>query len=545
MPAKLEMPAVGMTSLRRRVARLRRHCTKTAKFRPLRRATGHRSPILARVPDRRIQLVAAVVGAASLGAEIAAARLLAPWFGASTIIWANTIATVLVALSAGYWVAGRLADRDPTLAGLCRLVLGAAALLALVPFVAGPFLSVSVDALDRIEAGAFVGSLLAVLILVAAPVLLLGAVAPYAVRLSVRTVDEAGRVAGRLYAVSTLGSLGGVFLSALVLIPLVGTRRTFLTFALALALVAVPSLGRRFVLAPVALAALMAVPVGTVKATGGARVIWEHETEYQYARVVQEIDGERRLELNEGLAIHSVYRPGAWLTGDYWDEMLVLPFAARPRPPRSVAILGNAAGTTARAYAHFFPATRVDGVEIDGALSDVGRRLFDLHGANLHLHTADARPFLRQTKRRYDLIVVDAYRQPYIPFYLATREFFALVHDHLTPRGMVVVNVGHPERSDGLEKVLSATMGAELRTVLRDPSETTNTMVLGTNAPVSAAALRAAVPRMPAPLQPVALDTAARLAPPLRGGRVYTDDVAPVEWLIDTSIVKVAARGER
>ena len=117
-------------------------------------------PRVSRVPARRIEVLAAVVGAASLGAEIAAARLLAPWFGASTIVWANTIATVLVALSAGYWVGGRLADRDPTLAGLSRVVLCAAVLLALVPFVAGPFLRISVQALDRVQAGAFVGSLL-------------------------------------------------------------------------------------------------------------------------------------------------------------------------------------------------------------------------------------------------------------------------------------------------------------------------------------------------------------------------------------------------
>jgi spermidine synthase len=497
------------------------------------------------MPTRRIQIVAAVVGAASLGAEIAAARLLAPWFGASTIIWANTIATVLVALSAGYWVGGRLADRDPTLSGLSRIILVAAALLAAVPFVAGPFLRISVAALDRVEAGAFVGSLLAVLILVATPVVLLGAVAPYAVRLSVRTVEEAGRVAGRLYAISTLGSLAGVFLSALLLIPLVGTRRTFLAFSLALALVAVPALGRRFVLAPVAVAALLAVPVGTVKATGGARVIWDHETEYQYARVVEAPDGERRLELNEGQAIHSVYRPGEWLTGDYWDEMLVLPFAASTRPPGSVAILGNAAGTTARAYSHFFPGTRVDGVEIDGELSDVGRRLFDLHGRDVHLHTADARPFLRQSKRRWDLIVVDAYRQPYIPFYLATREFFALAERHLTPRGVIAINVGHPEESDRLEKVLSATMGEVFANVARDPSQPTNVMLVGSDAPLSAATLRAAAPGLPAPLRPVAAATAGRLAPALRGGRVYTDDVAPVEWLIDASIVQVAAEGSR
>jgi spermidine synthase len=503
------------------------------------------TPRVCQVPRRRIEVLAAVVGAASLGAEIAAARLLAPWFGASTIVWANTIATVLVALSVGYWVGGRLADRDPTVAGLSRVVLYAAGLLALVPFVAGPFLRISVDALDQVQAGAFVGSLIGVLVLVAVPVMLLGAVAPYAVRLSVRTVEEAGRVAGRLYAISTIGSLVGTFLSALALIPLVGTRRTFLAFALALAVVAVPALQRRFVLAPVGVALLLAIPVGTVKATGDARVIWDRETEYQYARVTERPNGERRLELNEGQAVHSVYRPGEWLTNDYWDEMLVLPFATDGRPPRSIAILGNAAGTTARAYGHYFPATRVDGVEIDPALTDVGRRLFDLHGPNLHLHSADARPFLRQSSRRWETIVVDAYRQPYIPFYLSTREFFGEVRDHLTPGGTVLINVGHPSDSDRLEKVLSATMGRVFRTVLRDPVKPTNTVLVGTDAPASARTMRAATRAMPPDLAAEGAQAAARLAPTLRGGDVYTDDRAPVEWLIDASIVQVAAEGDR
>jgi len=227
------------------------------------------------MPSRRIEAVAFTVGAASLGTEIAAARLLAPWFGASTIVWANTIATVLVALAIGYWFGGRIADRDPSLQGLSRLVVLAAGLLAIVPFVAGPFLRVSVDALDSVEAGAFAGSLLAVLVLVAVPVLVLGMAAPYAVRLSMARVEEAGRITGRLYAISTVGSLAGVFLSALLLIPLVGTRRTFLAFALSLALVAVPALGRRFVLAPVGVALLLALPVGTVKSTAGTRVLWD------------------------------------------------------------------------------------------------------------------------------------------------------------------------------------------------------------------------------------------------------------------------------
>src|SRR3954468_11927676 len=499
----------------------------------------------ARPPRGRIQLVAAVVGAASLGAEIAAARLLAPYFGASTIVWANTIATVLVALSAGYWVGGRLADRDPTLRGLCRLVLGAAVLLAVVPFVAGPFLRTAVDALDAIDAGAFVGSLIAVMVLVAAPVLLLGAVAPYAVRLSVGTVEEAGTVTGRLYAISTLGSLVGVFLAALVLVPFVGTRRTFLAFALALAAVAVVGLARRALLAPLAVAALMLVPAGTVKATtGGDRLLAETETEYGYARVVEDPQGDRWLELNEGQARHSLLRAGgAYLTGDYWDEALVLPWSTgRRAPPRRIAILGSAAGTMARAYGHFFR-TDVDAVELDGRLTDIGRRWFDLRGPHLHAITADARPFLRATHERYDLIVVDAYRQPYVPFYLATREFFSLARSRLRPGGVVMVNVGHPERSEALERVLGATMGAVFAHVARDPSEDTNTQLVGSDAPLSGARLASAASRLPPALRPIAVAAAARLRPRLGGGRVYTDDVAPVEWLIDASIVKVAADG--
>ncbi len=481
------------------------------------------------------------VGMASLGAEIAAARLLAPWFGASTIVWANTIATVLVALSVGYALGGRLADRNPTLGGLARVVLAAAVLLALVPFVSGPFLRLSVRAFDQLSGGLFVGSLLGVGILIAVPVLLLGMISPYAVRLAVEDVADAGRVAGRLYAIGTIGSLVGTFLAALLLIPVVGTHRTFLLFAFSLALVAVAGLGRRrwpvaAVVAAVVLV-LVVLPEGTTKAaTSSGRVIWERETEYQYARVIQEADGTRRLELNEGLAIHSLYRPGQWLTGGYWDDMLVLPFSAA-HPPRRVAILGSAAGTTARAMAHYFPDVRIDAVEIDPDVTQVGRRLFDLRGSRITTHTADARPWLHAQRTRYDAILVDAYRQPYIPFYLTTREFFDLVADRLSPGGVVAVNVGHPADSDALEKVLSATMRASFGAdaVWRDPVDETNTMVLGTTADDRPAAGLRAAP-MPAEVAPVADEAAARLRPALTGGTVYTDDRAPVEWLVDASL---------
>ena len=495
-----------------------------------------------------LPLLVFVVGTGSLGAEIAAVRLLAPYFGASTIVWANTIGIVLVALSVGYWLGGRLADRHPHMRGLCLLALAAAGLLALVPFAADPLLDLGVEALDSISAGAFIGSLLGVLVLVAVPVMLLGAVSPYAIRLAVSTVEEAGTVAGRLYALSTAGSLAGTLLSALLLIPLVGTRRTFLVFALAIALMAVWGLRpvRRYALAPAAIAALIALPVGTLKAsdTDGGRVIHEAETEYQYARVVEYPDGHRTLELNEGQAQHSIYDPDTVLTGDVWDAHLVLGFAGFDEPPRRVAILGNAAGTTSRAYEEFFPETRIDGVEIDGELSEIGREYFDMNNPRLHLYHEDARPFLRRIDADYDQISVDAYRQPYIPFYLTTEEFFETVKDRLRPGGVLVVNVGHPEGQDDLEKVLTATMSEVFPNVMRDPMEDTNTLLVASEAPLSAENLRAAALDAEDGLRGTMLAAASRLEPGLTGGEVYTDDKAPVEWLIDKSIVDYAADGE-
>ncbi len=427
-----------------------------------------------------------VVGASSLGVEIAAARLLAPYFGASTIVWANTIGVVLVALSIGYWFGGRYADRHPHLRGLCLVVLAASVLIAAVPFAARPFLGFSVDAFDTVSVGGLAGSLFGVLI------------------------------------------------------PLLGTQRTFLVFALALALVAVAGLGARAAVVPVCLLAVLAVPAGTIKADAEGRVLYEAETTHQYARVIERDDGSRVLELNEGQAVHSEYRPGSYLTGDYWDGHLVLPAAAAERPPRRIAILGNAGGTVARSFGHFFPRTAVDAVEIDAELTELGRRYLDLRNPRMRTFAEDARPWLERSGGGYDAIMVDAYRQPYIPFYLATREFFELTRERLAPGGLAIVNVGHPEGARELERVLGRTLAAAFPRVLRYPVEDTNTLLVAGEGEFSAARLKANLDSLPAALRPQAREAARRLEPRLPGGEVYTDDRAPVEWLVDSSLLEYA-----
>jgi spermidine synthase len=380
-----------------------------------------------------------------------------------------------------------------------------------------------------------------VLVLVAVPVTLLGAAAPWAVRLAVGEVDRSGEVVGRLYAISTAGSLLGTMISALLLIPLLGTQRTFFVFALALALVASLGIGWRSVFVPAALAlALVAIPVGTIKATDSGRVLYEAETTQQYARVVERADGSRALELNEGQAVHSLWRPGTYLTGDYWDGHLVLPAASRRPPPRRIAILGNAGGTVARAFGHFFPSTAVDAVEIDAELTELGRRFLDLRNPRMRTFAEDARPWLERSGGGYDAIMVDAYRQPYIPFYLTTREFFELTRERLAPGGLTIVNVGHPEGSDELERVLGRTMAEAYPRVLRYPIEPTNTLLVGGDGDFSGARLHHNAVTLPGALRPLAREAAAALAPRLPGGEVFTDDRAPVEWLVDSSLLEYA-----
>jgi spermidine synthase len=493
----------------------------------------------------RLALGALVFGAGigALATEITASRLLAPYFGSSTIVWANLIGIVLAALALGYWLGGRLADRrpEPTLLGF--IVLAAAVCVAAIPFVARPFLDLTVEGLDEASAGAVIGSFLAVLLLFAPPVVLLGMVSPFAIRLAVASIATAGSVAGRLYALSTAGSLLGTFLPALILIPAIGTQRTFLVVAALVAGSACFLLGARYLAVAAALGLLVAIPPGAVKAQEG--LIHEETSYHQYIQVVERGDGRRLLYLNEGVAVHSVWRPDSVLNGGVWDAFLALPPLVE-RGLERVAILGNAAGTTARALGVYYPRAGIDGVELDPAVSRVGRRYFGLQdNPRLTVHDADARPFLRSTAERYDLIVVDAYHQPYVPFYLATREFFRLVRERLAPGGVVALNVAGVPGDKRLVRAVGSTLAAEFPQVLEWPVLRFNTIVLGLTEPLAAGELARRLERGPRALAPLR-ELLARDARPLEpSGRAWTDDRAPVEWVTDRMIITYAARGGR
>ena len=478
-----------------------------------------------------------VAGAGTMATEMSASRLLAPFFGASILIWANIIGLILIYLSIGYFWGGRIADRHPSIRFMCALIMIAAVSIAVIPFIAEPLLSRAVSAFAALSVGAFLGSFFASMALFSIPITLLGMVSPFAVRLGVDSVERAGEVAGRLYALSTAGSIFGTFLPVVFLIPFIGTRRTMLATAGVLGLGAAAGLGRRYVLVPAVVAVIALIPPGLIKP--GPGVIWEGESAYQFIQVQKIPDHGRVLHLNEGWAEHSVWYPHRVLTGGYWDQFLLAPLLHGPGL-RSLAMIGYAGGTVGRQYGVFWPNVNVLGIEIDPTVTAIGRRYFGLDSnPRVRVATADGRPYLATHATRYDAIFMDAFTQPYIPFYLTTQEFWRLAQSRLRPRGMVMANVGTIPGSEQLPNAIGGTMATVFPYVYRWRISGFNELVVGFDRPVSQAQLDARVSAAPSRLQPAAhlAETLTRQAP---STDPMTDDRAPIEWITDQLILRFA-----
>ncbi|MDI3341036.1 MAG: fused MFS/spermidine synthase [Sphaerobacter sp.] len=498
-----------------------------------------------------------VGGLSSIGIELTASRLLGPYFGDSTIIWANLIGLTMLYLSIGYYFGGRVADRWPSATVLYCITAAAGFATGLIPFVSRPILERSLVAFQHLAVGAFYGSLLGVILLFAVPVTLLGFVSPFAIRLRVLSVRSAGNTAGSLYALSTLGSIAGSFLPVLVLIPWVGTYKTFYTLSLLLLLTSLlaltllrargPALGV-LVLTAVVVAVAVFWKASAVRPPEYGEIVHEEESQYNYIQVVRQ-GTTYYLSLNEGHAVHSVYDPNRQLAGGPWDYFMVAPYFnpdTSPSDVRSMALIGLAAGTIPKQFTAAYGPIAIDGVEIDPAIVKVGRQYFDMNEPNLNVVVQDGRYFLTTTDRQYDLIGIDAYHQPYIPFHLTTQEFFQEVRDHLTPNGVAVVNAGRTATDFRLVDVIASTMKSVFPNVyIIDVGRYTNSIVIGTNQPTDIDNFERNIDRLPPGLirtvGEVSLETGnIREWTSTDPKQVFTDDWAPVERVVDLIIIDTA-----
>ena len=490
-----------------------------------------------------------ISGMVSLALEMCASRLLAPYFGTDQLIWANLIGLILIYLTVGYFLGGRLADRYPYEQVLCLITAIAAVSTMLIPFVSPAILNWSITGMAQVSVSIFLSSLIGTILLFAVPVTLLGLVSPFAIRLVTKHIDQSGRVSGSLYAISTFGSILGAFLPVLWLIPTIGVRRTMLvfgTFLLAASLWGLrPHWRPAFTFATQAASAcaitlvVLILPLGPLKDI--PHLIYEQESLYNYIQVTQH-DGMRELVLNEGQATHSIYYLDSQrvLTNAYWDYFLAAPYFNRnfkPQQLQRVGIIGLAGGTIAHEFTQVYGPVPIDGAEIDPSIVDVGHKYFGMNEPNLHIYIEDGRTFLATTHAHYDVVAIDAFQQPYIPFQLTTREFFAEIRSHLSPTGAVALNTGHTAHDFRLVQAFVNTMSQVFPSVyVFNVPGTFNTEVMATMQPTSLDTFQSNLAQF-APTT-VMGQVASEVLPVATqghadGGIVFTDDRAPIEQITD------------
>jgi spermidine synthase len=408
--------------------------------------------------------------------------------------------------------------------------------------------------------GVLLGAFTAVLVLLVVPITLLGTISPFAIRLVLKDSKKAGQVSGQIYAVSTLGSFLGTFTPDLLLIPWLGTRMTFVVFSLFLMIVGLIGLGLssgwRTVVKWIWMPLLLMIfgilwGSGPVKKT--ADQIYEKESSYNYIQVLEK-DGYRYLRLNEGQGIHSIYHPEQETFWGTWMQVLPAPFFnSPPFTPSDVdnlAIIGLAAGTTARQATSAFGPIPIDGFEIDREIIKVGQNYFEMTEDNLNPIAQDGRWGLAHSGKNYSIISIDAYRPPYIPWHLTTKEFFTIVYDHLDSRGALVINVGRTPEDEKLLSGLTATIQSVFPSVyVMDVPGTYNSIIYATVQTTDAEYLEENLALL---LETGSTDSTlisamrialANLRQLPENGQVFTDDKAPIEWITNQMVLNNVLSG--
>lgn len=490
--------------------------------------------------------LAFLTGSAVTIFEFAAPNLFRAYFGQTIFVWANVIGVILLALAIGYFVGGRWADRTRTAAPLFGILL-AAGLYGLLVGWFGPAVSLWLAGPEEYTQDtalpAFLWeSLAASVLLFGPPILLLGMATPILVQRAASSWPV-GSAAGGVFAVSTAGSIAGIYLTTFVLLDLLGVRWTILFGAGMLCLLS--GLGfLRLRLRRRAAAALVAA-LGSLFGGGapwdrlppaGSRLVLAIESPYQLIRVVDREGPEggraRWLAFDEGMGTyHSMMLPeGARETGAYYDAFGTLPSWIGGGGPADVCIVGNAAGTMVDLLhaLHGPELLRIDAVEIDPRVSEAARASMGFRAEEipgLRLVHGDGRTFLASRPEGcYDAILLDAYaRQVSIPPGLATREFFALARSRLREGGLLLVNLGALRAGGALVRTLGETIAAAFGTpVFRAPLDGQTNVLL--------VAARGGAPPPPPATTPLGAPQSFGLHPP-GSGEVMTDDRCPVELL--------------
>jgi spermidine synthase len=393
-----------------------------------------------------LETVVFVSGALVMIYEIIGSRILAPFIGTSTYIWTSLIGVILGSLSFGYWFGGKMADRNPKLRVLSVVMFFGGAILSATILVQNIVLSIIGSWSVRLE----IKAIIAALILFAPASVLFGFVTPYAVRLKLQTVENAGKTVGRLYALSTVGSIFGTFSAGFFLLPFVGSIRAMYLLAgsmFALSLLLAPfkqNVQNIFLLLlfPLAISANELFSYSLFV----SNELHDFDTQYNRVRILN------TTEISTGKRMRVLLTdPGSMQSAIYLDNTeLALNYAKyyhllRHFNPnfQKTLIIGGAAYSFPKEYLRSYPDKQIDVVEIDPQMTEAARKYFNLQESpNLQIFHADGRVFINQNTTKYDVILVDAFTSLYsIPFQLTTLEAVRELEKSLTENGVIIVNL--------------------------------------------------------------------------------------------------------
>lgn len=387
----------------------------------------------------KIRFTVFVSGAVVMALELISSRLLAPTFGDSIFVWGSLIGVVMAALAVGYYFGGRLADRMPSYATFSLMILVSGLFILLIP-TTSPLIF---EVIHYSELGVRYGPVLTSLLLLAAPMTLLGMVSPYSIRMVTQNVYNVGGVSGSLYSISTGGSIFGTFFTVFVLIPSFGVRQ--IIYSLGIVLILVATIGsawkkRIFLILLVLLLTIPTFMFGGIQARLSGSVVYRSNTPYSTLTVVDDVSrGIRTLYLNN-LPNSAMYLNGSNSAVLRYTDYFNLAFLFNPGIERALFI-GGGGFSGPKQFLEYYPDVLVDVVEVDPEVVRVAKEYFEVsEDPRLNIFVEDGRTFLGGAGI-YDVIILDAYSKSYVPFHLMTLEFFEELDEHLTANGVIVSNL--------------------------------------------------------------------------------------------------------
>jgi spermidine synthase len=391
-----------------------------------------------------LELIVFLCGAAVMVLEMVGARIVAPYFGSSIVVWTALIGTILASLSLGYWWGGRMADRNPSLRILARIIMFSGLCTGLVAVAK----SMILDFWGLGSTPIYVAATVMNLVLFAPASILLGMISPYAVRLKMVAVDQAGSTAGSLYALSTLGSILGTFFAGFFLVAVLGSTSILILVAVVLILLSllVSVADRGSKIAALALVLLLGAGLSGYGSYLGEAGFFDFDTHYSRVFVYQsqEAGTERTMR---AMATTPRYTQSAMYMDD--RTALALPYTRFFKASwhflpsaRRFLVLGGGGYSFPKYALTRHADLQMDVVELDPGVTQLARRFFALEDHPLMtLHHEDARTYINRSGDRYDVILIDVFNSQYsVPFHLTTIETVGRLHAMLQEDGVVIMN---------------------------------------------------------------------------------------------------------